>query len=317
MRSCLLALGVSLLGTASFRKDDCPRETVHLAPFRVEFGWETTVAVPHAFWLHQCGKLSSTASCGGARMRALYWFSPSHSNETCQRGAGWRGVHGKYADAITWQEVFAGAPLEQWAPAPHRRHYREKTLSWQPKSTSIYIINKYHARHHLNSAPTTFFSIELLEKMLGHIQQACPTTGVVYYRNWEFTGKLDDLPGSKVLPLLRKDKKTDNEVVERHGAVTVESLADSADVNDLQMRIMARHSCFLSVQGGDQAFAASFGGMHIVLDKTELDHAEPDAFYSGMLPRLAGGSFRRVRTDLAFLEAMDVLLTRECQQCVT
>lgn len=51
----------------------------------------------------------------------------------------------------------------------------------------------------------------MLENMLGRIKEACPHTGVVYYRNWEFTGKLDDLPGSVVLPLLRKDKKTDTE----------------------------------------------------------------------------------------------------------
>lgn len=317
MRSCLLALGVSLLGTASIRKDDCPRDPVRLAPFHVEFGWETTVAVPHAYWLFKCGKLLETASCGGEHMRALYWFSPRHLNETCQRGAGWRGVHGKYANAITWQEVFAGAPLKQWDPAPHRRHYREQKLAWQPQPTSIYIINKYHARHHANSAPTSFFSIDMLEKILGRIKEACPHTGVVYYRNWEFTGKLDDLPGSIVLPLLRKDKKTDTEVVEHLGAVTVQSLADGADANTVQMRVMARHSCFLAVQGGDQAFAASFGGTHLVLDKTELNHAEPDAFYSGMLPRLAGGSFHRVRSDFAFFDAMDAFLARGCQQCTT
>ena len=75
------------------------------APFNGEFGPELVTALPHAYFLHACGKLRATSSCGD--LSDFYWFSPRHVAKECVRRAGlWshEGILGSYAgaNAITW-----------------------------------------------------------------------------------------------------------------------------------------------------------------------------------------------------------------------
>ena len=51
------------------------------APFNGEFGPELVTALPHAYFLHACGKLRATSSCGD--LSDFYWFSPRHVAKAC------------------------------------------------------------------------------------------------------------------------------------------------------------------------------------------------------------------------------------------
>lgn len=315
--------------------DKCPVAMVDLDPFKIEFGYEVNVAVPHAYFLYRCGKLLSTASCGGAAMHALYWFSPEHKEaKMCQRGGGFKDK-ARYDGVITMQEVREGYELAQWSPPPHKQHYlRQETPFVFKHPRSIYIINKHHQlnmhykKQHGNNDPVTFFSPAYLRELLTNIEKHCPDTGVVYYNNFEFTAPEDDLPGSSVVPIENANGESDTDVVKQFAfAQTVEDVyrqyagdrLESAippyALNALQMQAMSHHNCFLGVQGGDQAFAANFGGHHLVLDRKK-GQAEPDGFYQGTLPKLAGGSFDRITSyDLYTAAAMRKFFYSGCSLC--
>jgi len=312
----------------------CPIAMVDLEPFKIEFGYEVNVAVPHAYFLFRCGKLLSTSSCGGEGMHSLYWFSPKHNPaKMCQRGGGFKD-RARYEGVITMEEVREGHELAQWSPAPHKLHYRAQQTPFVFKyPRSIYIINKHHElnqhykRRMGNNDPVSFFSPSYLRELLTNIQAHCPDTGVVYYNNFEFTAPEDDLPGSKVVPI-EYNGESDTDVVKsfaftttvedvfrQYAGARLQAATPPYTLNTLQMQAMSHHNCFLGVQGGDQAFAANFGGHHLVLDRKK-GQAEPDGFYHGTLPKLAGGSFDRITSyELYTAAAMRQFFYSGCSLC--
>merc|ERR1719310_190068 len=65
----------------------CPHKQHTPVPFPYEFGWEVNIGVPHAYYLHKCGKLEGTVSCN-ISLADYYWFSPNHKIVTCGPVAG-------------------------------------------------------------------------------------------------------------------------------------------------------------------------------------------------------------------------------------
>ena len=84
----------------------------------MQFGAELALALPWAYFLHTCGLLTATRSCGD--MAAFYFFSHNHTNELdCVRThvvSGWPGTVGAYDSFVK----------ERWIPPPIAAHWRTK-----------------------------------------------------------------------------------------------------------------------------------------------------------------------------------------------
>lgn len=111
----------------------CPHKMHAPIPFPYEFGWELNIGVPHAYYLHKCGKLSHTVSCN-ISLAAYYWFSPSHRIVTCGPVAGFYVGRGMKFEGVGVDEYLRNRPMPFWVRPPHKEFYTSMPVS--PRNTS-------------------------------------------------------------------------------------------------------------------------------------------------------------------------------------
>ena len=311
----------------------CPSSPVHLEMFEAEFGWETFVAVPHAYWLHHTcgGKLASTQSCGDTR--AWYWFSPKHFNHMdCLTRKGFSNLHPPHEwRGISKYTVLMGFPTPMWTPPPHKAYYSQKSsIAWPRRrsdSPSIMILNKFHA--------TDTFKAPFLHLVLSTIQELCPETEVLYHRDFsESIGFPEsEIPIQTMNLSFQKDMRLhgktlnstgwDWEWIEQYPFVQgsreafKRNILESGEYNDFLMGAMSHHNCFVSLQGGLQASSAWFGGKQVVRN---IDYSQEIRynFYEGGAPTFAGGQFSVVREkdEAHYIHSLkDQLLRDQCKAC--
>jgi len=322
----------------------CPSSPVHLETFEAEFGWETMIAVPHAYWLHHTcgGKLASTQSCGDTR--AWYWFSPKHFNHMdCLVRKGIIQLHPPHEwHGVSKFTVLMGLSTPMWTPPPHKAYYSQKSsIAWPRRrsdSPSIMILNKFHA-------PDTF-KAPFLHLVLSTIHELCPETEVLYHRDFsvlhsdtrrDLKNSIGSLEAEIVMqtknPLFPKYLRQHDEAlnstgwdwewIEQYPFVQGSREAfnrnklESGEYNDFLMGAMSHHNCFVSLQGGLQASSAWFGGKQVVRN---IDNSQEIMFnfYEGGAPTFAGGQFSVVREkdEAHYIHSLkDQLLRDQCKAC--
>lgn len=292
----------------------CPKAQVHMPMFIQEFGVETMIAVPGAYWLHHhCGKLASTRSCGD--VAAWYWFSPNHTNDM--------DCKGRAAANQKWRLMLH--PI-RWAAPPHRAHYLASEISWPRRKgsdRSIYVINKYHGQRHKNDKARpdihNRFKWKDLDGIFAAVNKECATTDILYYRNFGAENDLIRRPPSDN-PTIFPNNQTDWEWIQQFPFVhtTRDAFRQSKlalhEYNAFHMKAMSHHNCFISVQGGDQWGSTWFGGQHVVLHYTgfELKYN----FYNKIQPKFAGAKITVASNGKELLRVVEsVLLKDACSAC--
>jgi len=150
------------------------------------------------------------------------------------------------------------------------------------------VVNKYTLEWGRPSV--NYFSEKMLDWMSTNIQEKCANTQMVYERNRmlskDTSAATDELSGLQDFELLKGRER-----VVMMEDVLENSISSNISFNEANMRAMAKHSCFASVQGGLMAFVAQFGGKHIVWHRAGK---ETDAFYR-RLERMGKGKIFVVR----------------------
>eukprot|EP00929_Paragymnodinium_shiwhaense_P096314 TRINITY_DN5787_c0_g1_i1.p1 TRINITY_DN5787_c0_g1~~TRINITY_DN5787_c0_g1_i1.p1 ORF type:complete len:462 (+),score=116.33 TRINITY_DN5787_c0_g1_i1:124-1509(+) len=207
----------------------CPPKMHTPTKFPYEFGWEVNIGVPHAYYLHKCGKLQGTVSCN-ITLADYYWFSPVHRVVTCGPVAGFYQGRRMNFEGVGVDPYLRNQPLPYWARPPHKEYYTampvqprngsaplppvlppgdgmslpplinpftggdfsrygdmstRTPLKWPNRGvTGIAILNKQH--HDWEEKEKGFLDAEVLQRVLVELKNKCPTTEVMYYRNWAF-----------------------------------------------------------------------------------------------------------------------------------
>jgi len=279
------------------------------------------VMVPNAYALVSAGLMNATRSCGD--LSALYWFSPMHENIPCSRTKKtWKQWYGIQRDVL--MSDVPDKDIPNWLPPRHKDHYSKfpalPGLFQAGVSYSIMVANKF--THEWGHAPVNYFSEKLLDWMITSIRKKCPDTQMVYERNrilnlakgHSYEAASD---GNHELSSLHDfELLTGQERVVMMPDVVNKS--SNLSFNEVQMRAMAKHTCFATVQGGLMAFVAQFGGKHIVLHR---QGSETEAFYE-RLSRMGKGQIFVVRPKHSdngedmFKEAFEREILRDsCKAC--
>eukprot|EP00931_Biecheleriopsis_adriatica_P033725 TRINITY_DN1955_c0_g1_i2.p1 TRINITY_DN1955_c0_g1~~TRINITY_DN1955_c0_g1_i2.p1 ORF type:complete len:368 (-),score=44.05 TRINITY_DN1955_c0_g1_i2:196-1299(-) len=311
-------------------RSECPKKAVDLDTFTGEFGFETFVAVPHAYWLHDtCKKLRSTRSCGDTS--AWYWFSPKHVNDLeCENRVDTGSYHG-----IVYEDVMGGEFGAQWSPPPHKEHYIHSAITWprSKSSPSIMILNlfkkSFHANEYWNS-----IDYPLLGELLETIHDTCPKAEVLYHRDFATkVGQPDPDVASPKRVARRLEvkpfpgKASDWEWLEKYDFVhrTFDVFQsnglEAKDYNAFLMGAMSHHRCFITTRGGLQASSAWFGGEQVVLDMpldTWINGTSMEIknhFYNTQ-SKFANGTVHAVREKSELVRAVKQhLLQNGCSKC--
>merc|ERR1712194_97041 len=165
-------------------------------------------------------------------------------------------------------------------------------------------------------APVNYFSEKLLDWMITSIQNKCPDTQMVYERNIILNNETASDRNYELSSLHDFELLTARERVVMMPDVVKKS--SNLSFNEVQMRAMAKHTCFATVQGGLMAFVAQFGGKNIVLHR---QGNETEAFYE-RLSRMGKGQIFVVRPNHSdngedmFKEAFEREILRDsCKAC--
>lgn len=233
--------------------------------FKGEFGYELMVVLPFAYFHFLNGSLRSTTSCGDESSFLFYWFSPKHSvDRNCKRNDfknsvkpyGWkRGLHKSRIP-------------KAWFPPPFAEHFREWGKVWPEVATGsplVVISNKIS--NEWKRGPINFFDLDMLRHLIINFVKA--GYYVVYNRpgnavaedEWqEDTAalKFDDYKFIRKLYLKDEFKGKVRLMQDIHYN------NPGTSFNEIQVRMMARSRCFLSVQGGNSILSSYFGGINII-----------------------------------------------------
>jgi GT2 family glycosyltransferase len=244
-----------------------------------EFGYELLSAVPYAYNLYLKGELKETIS--GFDTSCIYFFSPKHTETNCKRS--WDNM-----DKL-WRTKFPNInihrPQLDWdlfSSPPFKEHYKNKSIIFEKET--IVIFNRYN--NEWGGPPINYLDLETLDKLFNMLSEEYQ----VVYINLNKSDKYFD--GAN--PLILNDDK----IVKKYPKVlSLYDLIDSyptLSINEIQLRIFANCSKYISSNGGQLILSAYFGGENIIFSKKcrELT-PNVNSFYK-WYHKLGGGVFQHV-----------------------
>lgn len=244
-----------------------------------EFGYELLSAVPYAYSLYLKGKLGGTVSAYDTG--CLYYFSPSHTEVVKKRS--WDNMN------LLWKHKFPNIDIHKpeidmryFAAPPYKRVYAPQAIKFS--KPTIVIFNRYNDEW--GEPPINFLDLATLRKlfeMLSDIYQ------VVYIN---IKGHVKYYDG--VEP---KDLNEESVLKDFPSVLTINDLLDrykGCSLNQVQMRLFAGCSRYISSNGGQLILSAYFGGEHVIFSRKcrELD-PKVNSFYK-WYHRLGDGVFQHV-----------------------
>ena len=280
-----------------------PSDPAGHKPFSGEFGPELVTKVPHEYFMHQCGAVAKTSSCGDLSM--FYFFSPAHENLPCLRHGGqmtFSGIVGGY---------FANTPL-LWAPPPIRSHFAAMApVLDHGAAKTVAIFNRLDCRP-CATGPCggrgdlcckQYMANSVLRRVLAAIDAMVPRVRAIYVRVNHADARLKGLSkergdeyqdSNRMQGILRVCGRGGCEVSDAE-ARTAEPLAEIRDEamiraefpgtviladayherperhrnmtwNEFMGVALGQSSSFVSVQGGGSYLASYFGGCNEVID---------------------------------------------------
>lgn len=214
-----------------------------------EFGVELSTAIPYAYYLYCNDKLFKTVSVLGTKN--LYFFSKKHKevNET-------RKPNDKIPDKIiltdknkTWRQGTRN--YKYWIPPPYKDYFKNTEYKYD-----FVIYNKYSIEWGHKSC--NYIDIETLKTLIMYLKQ---NYNIIYIRA---IGNERNYVNDRQLISTFNDM---NEM-KKLNITTIQDILNhdkNLDFNELQLKILANCSNFISVQGGPSVISSYFGGTNLIL----------------------------------------------------
>lgn len=247
-----------------------------------EFGYELLSVLPFAYHLHTKGLLKDTSS--GFDTSPFYYFSPNHTEIDGARS---------FENVKALKEAkFPNIDIHQseldWScfvPPPLKKQYADKAIRFSKET--VVVFNRRNAEW--GGDPVNFIGHETVKSI---IKLLSGKYQIVYVDTSDFDSRYEDHA-----PFIRE------EIQEKIGGADIVTLRDlqkeypHLSINELQLRVYAGASKFISSNGGLGILSAYFGGENIIFSKMchELD-PDVNSFYSWYY-RIGGSSIHVVSTE--------------------
>lgn len=252
-----------------------------------EFGYELLSAVPYAYNLYLKGELEETVS--GFDTSCLYFFSPKHTETNCQRS--WDNMK------KLWDNNFPNIKIhrpqldwELFASPPFKEYYSDKKIEFEKET--LVIFNRYNKEW--DGPPINYLDLDTLDVLFNMLSDKYQ----VIYINLNKGDKYFD--GVKPLDL------NDDVILKKYPNVyslyDVMDMHPNVSINEIQLRIFANCSKYISSNGGQLILSAYFGGENIIFSKKcrEINN-KVNSFYK-WYHKLGGGIFQHVSDYQSLIE---------------
>jgi hypothetical protein len=221
----------------------------------IEFGYELISVLPHAYDLYLQGKLKGTVS--GNDTAPFYYFSPSHTINKKERS--WYNTEKVKTPNINIHRHTLDK--KNWTPPPLKEYYANDELKFDKEL--LIICNRHNIEW--NERPINFFNEETLKELFELLKDKYQ----VVYINIEGRPELYD--NAKPIPLKDFDLlRSYPECINIHDLHKKHKYS----FNELQLRLFANCSKYITMNGGHAILAAYFGGENIVMSKPGKPHAK-------------------------------------------
>lgn len=269
-----------------------------------EFSYELALVIPYANWLQERDMLGTVYTSTG--MRPFYFFANSVYEEFDRRtvdnaAAGMNTIPNNwihhnaiavigrdYSTLSTTEKESVNGVLDytKWSPPNYKKQYSNDEFVFGDRF--IVVCNRYNYEH--GKPPRGYFSIECLHNIFTMLTTA--GYHVIYKRpeNTEFPIDENEqmMLGEKLV--LQQDYGyygliTDKELARRFPKVTVlEDIPNRGyTYNEMQLRIFANASGFISMAGGNGIFCSYFGVPNITYVTTSGElragYFGPNSYY--------------------------------------
>jgi glycosyltransferase involved in cell wall biosynthesis len=244
-----------------------------------EFGYELLSSIPYAYNLFLKGELEGTVS--GFDTSCLYFFSPNHTESDCKRS--WDNM--KKLWDTKFPNINIHRPQLEWdlfSPPPFKKHYEDKMIKFEKET--IVIFNRYNVEW--GKPPINYLDLGTLDKLFEMLNENYQ----VVYINLNKGDKYFD----GALPMKLNDDKVLKKYPKVYSLYDVMDMYPELSINEIQLRIFANCSKYISSNGGQLILSAYFGGENIIFSKTcrELD-PNVNSFYK-WYHKLGDGVFQHV-----------------------
>ncbi|GJP30124.1 hypothetical protein CLOM_g22510 [Closterium sp. NIES-68] len=278
--------------------------------FRGEFGYELIAALPVAYWHHLNGSLNSTRFCAMPSLALLYFFSPIQTvGWKCKRSAHFNYVIKRYG----FKEGLHDSDIpERWTPPPLASHIRGLGPVWTdvPAGAPLVVIsNKFETEW--GEPPVNFIDIRTLKRIVTEFLNSG------YYVVYNRAGKAfrtdreqRDLTSLGEYRMFRQEFRLETRFTTMHKLLRRN--CHNCDYNEVQFRMMARSSCFVSVQGGTSVLSSYWGGRNIIYFRRGAEEA--GGAYERIYPKLSGCQIDVVKSyDALTNKVAEMIHEGKCQ----
>lgn len=218
-----------------------------------EFGYELISILPYCYHLYKNNRLGDTVS--GLDTECLYFFNSDNHTEVIEK-RGWENM------PKLWNIKFpnigihtSDLDLDKFSPPPLKEHYNSKKIVFEKET--IVICNRYNMEW--GGDPINYLDLDTLIELFDLLKDEYQ----IVYINL----KGDDRYYDGAPPL---DLGDFNLIRKRYSDVIIiqDLLKDyNTTFNDLQMRIFAGCSRFITSNGGQAILTSYFGGENIIFTK--------------------------------------------------
>jgi len=212
----------------------------------IEFGYELISTIPYANWLASKGILHKTIS--GNDTNCLYFFSPHHEINTQQRNY----FNIKKCDTPNIHIHNSELDTNKFLPPNYKKQYANK--EYQFDKETIVICNRHNTEW--ATKPINFFDLPTLKALFELLQDNYQ----IVYINVEGRPELyDNAPPEPLgdFELLKQYPKV----------INIHDIKTKYSFNELQLRIFANCSKFITMNGGHAILASYFGGENFIMSK--------------------------------------------------
>lgn len=253
------------------------KETIN--SFCCEFGYELLSVIPYAYHLHLQGKLENTISAFDTK--SLYFFSPNHQEVNIQRS--WESVKKLKSQGFPNIEIHKEQlDWSKFESPPYKEHYSDKKITFEKET--LVIFNRHN--NEWGKKPINFLNLPTLEALFSMLHEKYQ---VVYLNLNHDSRYFDHLPPVEF---------NDNEILVKYpNVITFKDLQEKYSdltINEIQLRLFAGCTKYISSNGGQLILSAFFGGENIIFSKETRElNPNVNSFYS-WYHKIGGGLFQHV-----------------------
>jgi hypothetical protein len=252
-----------------------------------EFGYELLSVLPLAYNQYINGQLDATISAFDTK--CFYFFSPNHTEVNVKRS--WDSVLELKRENFPNIDIHKSElDWSKFTPPPLKDYYQDKKITFDRET--IVIFNRYN--NEWGKDPINFLDTKTLDTLFNMMSGKYQ---IVYLNLNHDDRYYDHLP-----PLEFNDKDV---LLKYPNVLTFTKLFNmypGLSLNELQLRVFAGCSKFISSNGGQLIMSAYFGGENIIFSKKtrELD-PNVNSFYR-WYHKLGGGIFSHVNNYQSLID---------------